>query len=260
MNEKTKICTECSTVNESDYKYCKNCGAALPLEQEEREEPINTNSYYPSDTIEGISVENMTCFVGKNNEKIIPQFARMEMTQKKTSFCWPVFILTFLFGLCGAAFWFLYRRMYKLGVVLLLLSLLFTAGTTMFTVDAMEGFIRDYFDVLENYTATADDMQLQEDMLELLSSEEMVAVSSISNLLNAARMALSILGGLFALHIYKKFAARKIKSFGRPLSDMELYLAGGTSGGAAAVGIVLYYMVTIAAIMIMTISYLAVLL
>ncbi len=260
MNEKTKICTECSTVNENDYKYCKNCGAALPFEQEERNEPVNQNIYYPNDTIEGISADNMSCFVGKNSDKIIPQFARMELTQKKTSWCWPVFILTFLFGICGAAFWFLYRRMYKLGVVLLIVSLLFTVGTTAFAIDKMEGFIRDYFDVLENYTATADDVQLQEDIIELFASEEMVAVSTLSNFLNTVRVGLSVLGGLFALHIYKRFAANKIKSFERPLTDVELCLAGGTSGGAMAVGIVLYYMVSFALIMIITISYLAVLL
>lgn len=261
-----KICNECNTVNESEYKYCKNCGALLPTDAEQKTETTyeyaTYNNYNPftTDEVEGVKTEDLVRFVRKNSDKIVPKMAIMAATGRKTSFCWPVFILTFLFGLCGAAFWFLYRRMYKWGIGLLVVSLLLSAGKSILTVNTMEGFLTGYFDALENYTTTNDTERLQQDITSLLTSDELLSITLVSNVFNALRMGMSILMALFSLHIYKNHAIGKIKSFGRPLTDVELMLAGGTSGGALAVGIVLYSMATITLSVILTISFLAVLL
>ncbi|MBQ2274798.1 MAG: zinc ribbon domain-containing protein [Clostridia bacterium] len=259
-----KICKECNTVNESDYKYCKNCGALLPAEEQKTETVYENATYnynpFVSDEIDGVKTEDLVRFVGKNADKIVPKMALMEAAKRKTSFCWPVFILTFLFGLCGAAFWFLYRRMYKWGIALLVVSLLLSAGKTVLTVNTMEGFLAGYFDVLENYTANADMTRLQHDINSLLTGDELLGATLVSNVLNALRLGISILMALFSLHIYKCHATSKIKSYGRPLTDIELMLSGGTSGGALAVGIVLYAMATATLSVILTISFLAVLL
>ncbi len=261
-----KICNECNTVNESDYKYCKNCGAMLPCDAEPKTETAYENATYnnynpfASDEVEGVKTEDLVRFVGKNSDKIVPKMALMEATGKKTSWCWPVFILTFLFGLCGAGFWFLYRRMYKWGITLLVVALVLSAGKTVLTINTMEGFLTGYFDALENYTVTMDTTRLQHDITALMTSDELLGATLVSNVINALRMAVSIIMALFSLHIYKRHAVNKIKSYGRPLSDIELMLSGGTSGGALAATLVLYAMASITVYVILTISFLAVLL
>ena len=150
--------------------------------------------------------------------------------------------------------------MYKCGIALLVVSLLLSAGKTVLTVNTMEGFLAGYFDVLENYTANADMTRLQHDINSLLTGDELLGATLVSNVLNALRLGISILMALFSLHIYKCHATSKIKSYGRPLTDIELMLSGGTSGGALAVGIVLYAMATATLSVILTISFLAVLL
>ncbi len=270
MSDKVKICNECNTVNEYDYKYCKNCGAGLPQEQENENggaqsaynayNPYTAQAPYMTDEIDGVKTDDLVRFVGSSSDKIVPKFVAMAVGGRKTSWYWPVFILTFLFGLCGAAFWFLYRRMYKWGIALLAASLILSAAKTVVTVNTMEGFIGGYFDAPENYTVNGDDAQLQSDLMTLLTGDELMSASLVSNLFNVGRMAISVLAALFALYIYKNHAVQKIKSFGRPLSDMELMLSGGTSGGAMAIGIVLYGMASATLSVIMIISFLAVLL
>ncbi len=261
MSDNQKICTECRTVNESEYTYCKNCGAVLPT-GEERKAEIPYNSFphnpYTAEEIRGIPVDDMVAFVGKNSDKIIPKWTLTELSGRKTSWCWPAFLLTFFFGLFGTAFWFLYRRMYKIGLWIAAVAAIASIAFGALSFSAMGDFASEYLDVVENYTLTGDEAQLEHDISNFIYGSELAGMSLISNLSNALRLGAAVVAGLFSLHIYKCHAAEKINSFGRKLSDMELSLLGGTSGGALTLGIVFYAMFNITILIVMTFLLLAV--
>ena len=252
-----KICRECGSVNEEHYTYCKNCGAKLDSAENNAYQQSATyadgqfyNARPTADSIEGVPTPDMVRFVGKNSYKIIEKWSLMELAHKKTSWCWPVFLLTFFFGLCGAGFWFLYRRMYKVGAVILAVSLALSILGTALTLDSASGLLGGIFSLSQELVTSMDadgmyDMQVfEEGMEKLMSDSDIIKLTAFSYLSDALRVAVAVLLAMFALGLYKSFAANKIKSYGRPLTDMELFLAGGTSGGAAAVGVVFYMIAT----------------
>lgn len=260
MSDNQKICTECRTVNENEYTYCKNCGAVLPTGEETRTEtPYGgfARTPYTAEEIKGIPVDDMVAFVGKNSDKIIPKWSLTELSGRKTSWCWPAFVLTLFFGLFGTAFWFLYRRMYKIGLWIAAAAVVASVALGVLTFSAMGDFASEYLEILENYTLTGDETQLEQDMSFFLYGSELAGLSLISNLSNALRLAVAVVAGLFSLHIYKCHAAEKITSFGRKLSDMELSLLGGTSGGALTLGIIFYAMFNIIILVVLSFLILA---
>lgn len=254
---KIKYCRECGSANEEHYTYCKNCGAKLETEAGAEYQQSGAyeggqfyNTRVTADSIEGIPTPDMVRFVGKNSYKIIEKWSIMELSRKKTSWCWPVFLLTFFLGLCGAGFWFLYRRMYKIGAIILLVSLGLTILGTALTLDSASSIMGGVFSLSEELVETMgpdgeyDANVLADGMEKLMSDMDIAKLTAISYLSDAIRVAAAVLLALFSLGIYKSFAVNKIKSYGRPLTDMELYLSGGTSGGAAAVGAVFYMIAT----------------
>ncbi|MBO5725513.1 MAG: zinc ribbon domain-containing protein, partial [Clostridia bacterium] len=121
----SKICQKCSCQNDERYIFCKNCGTPLiegelyansPYENvgEYTEPTEQDNGVYGGAQIDGVAVNEITLFVGKNSEKIIPKFARLDGKDGKNTWCWPAAILGGLLGFMGAALWLLYRKMYKL--------------------------------------------------------------------------------------------------------------------------------------------------
>ena len=125
--EENKICSECGTENEEKFKFCKNCGKELEPQKFEQNDYNTTSNNQPygqygyNDFIipetEGIPNEEVATFVGRKAGKIIPKFAKMQATNSKISWCWPVAILSYFFGPVGAAFWYLYRKMYKMATI-----------------------------------------------------------------------------------------------------------------------------------------------
>ncbi len=254
-----KICKECGNINESDYKYCKHCGAVLPDDAPQTEQSAyntyngyqqapKTNAAYGYQSaanctdIDGVPTEELVRFVGKNSNSIIPKWISMHMSRSRVSWCWPVFVLTMFFGMCGAAFWFLYRRMYKWGIALLAASLLLGIVQTAVLSESTTSFISDCYDAAMTYEQTMDDVRYEEDINKIIEKGDFFAILIYSVAFGALQTAFAVLISIFSMSIYKNYAVRKIRSYGRPLSDMELYLAGGTSGGAVAVGAVIYYM------------------
>ncbi len=245
-----KICPECNTVNEPQYSYCKNCGA--PLKSEQNSGTYNYNSGntgsdnfgvpygYAADEIDGVPTGDLVCFVGKNSYKIIDKWSMMQFSRRKTSWCWPAFLLTIIFGFAGAGFWFLYRRMYKLGAVVLALALLLGGIQTFAFSDSFVNIISEIWEDMEEQNGEISDEWLNEKSNELTMSEDMMKLTFSSRIFGILETVSAVLAGLFSLHLYKNFAVNKIKGYGRPLSDIELCLAGGTSAGGVVLGALLY--------------------
>ena len=246
MEEKNIFCGECGEKNEPGYEYCKNCGTPLVRQEPIQSEYVgnqNTNAAHNGyqnfgytntapDSIDGIKTDEIALFVGRKAPVFIPKFLRMEIIKSKTSWCWPVAILSLLLGPMGAALWFFYRKMYKWAWILFGIGFLNLLVTTFVRGDAFT-----YGEMLE---AAADSGKISiNDILSMTNNWRVNLsefIDSVVTLLSA------ILLGLYSVNIYKNFAVKKIKETRENNSDpryyrMGLSLVGGTSSGMVWVGI-----------------------
>ncbi len=241
----SKICTECNTVNEDKYEYCVNCGTKLSG-SESKDEPVYTRTVYKKkldmpDTVDGVSMSDLSVFVDKNTEKILPKFATMELTKSKVSFCWPVAVLSFLFGPFGAAIWAFYRKMYKIGLIFMLIGVLtYTATCALRTTSSVKS--EAISEIIENYIDTAE---LDANKIaETFKDKDFLKISLASAVSNAVTLLTVILGGIFAFYFYKNFAVGKIKQYDSIPKDERyrpfgLRAIGSTSGGMATLAVFL---------------------
>ena len=243
-------CKNCGTQNENEFEYCKNCGAKL-------EEQINNNSFnqsssynrnftYDDPIYDGVTPSEMTLFVGKKSYDIIPKFQKMKMSGSKVSWCWPLAILSFLFGPFGAAIWFFYRKVYKYAWIFTGIGFLFSAVSMIISFEQLNYL----FDNLITALKTGDMNYLIE-----ISENPIVNSSSLSQILSdiddLLNMSLAVITGVFGFYIYMNHAIDKIKFYKAENNDTRFYQIGisslgGVSGGMIAVGILLMIGVDIA--------------
>lgn len=249
------ICSSCGTENETEYKYCKNCGSELNAEAKSFEPKINTEykaaapeqsfKEMPNgiiiDNISGVSSDEIALFIGKKAYNILPKFSKMELSNSKVSWCWPVAVLGYLFGPFGAAFWFFYRKMYKPAVILSVVGAVLTIIITLMT----GGINFDFEAVMD--ALISGDMDAYASAIESVSPEETVFSAVAAIIENAASIASCILGGLFGFYIYKNHCIEKITTYRAIQADKRYYKMGlasigGVSGGMATLGVVIMIM------------------
>lgn len=240
-----KICNECSTENEKEYQFCKNCGNKL--EETKKDENITTQNFSsnpqytsPNDVgIQEISAEELSLFIGKKATNILPKFQKMELSNSKISWCWPVAILSFLFGPFGAALWFFYRKMYKNALIFsgigaavsIIVSLLtFSENNAMFD-NVIESILNGNF---ESAITTFQSLDTFETVFSILATA----------LQNLIEIATTIFTGIFSYHIYKNHCLEKIRAYKNSQTDFRFYkigisAIGGVSSGMLALGILI---------------------
>lgn len=185
--------------------------------------------------IEGIPAEDIAFFVGKKAGDILPKFTSMEFSGSKVSWCWPAAVLGFFFGPMGAAIWFLYRKMYKIGALLLVLGAALTFFFAALSYNPSTAEADDLFDAF-----ASGDVDVLDD---LLIGEETV-LARVANLLDmATSVACCILSGIFGFYAYKEHCVKAIRNYRMTGIDPRYYRiglasVGGVSGGMVAVGIV----------------------
>lgn len=273
-----RICPECSTANEPEYIYCKNCGFKLAEEPEKRTDNYSNfnrkqaaesskdnfagrrpqgeqsahihnfnkaNGPFLLEGIDGCSREEIAAFVGAKAVDIHSKFSKMELSHSKISWCWPPALLGFAVGPLGAAIWFFYRKMYKIAVIFVAIGIALGGVTAFLNRDTMfldEGKIEAIIE--ENVSESGIDFSgLISDLGENIGAESYLA-SAITDISNAAA---GIIAGMMALYWYKRFVIEKINSYRRCGIDpryynMGLAAVGGTSGGIAALGVAILYM------------------
>lgn len=278
-----KICSECGTENESEYSYCKNCGAPLNKSAPQNEtefigENIQSNSQgsasaeggsvpptdftppiysapnyggqqyspysvYSDYSIDGVPAEDIAFFIGKKSTEIMPKFIKMEITRSKTTWCWPAAILGFLFGPLGAALWFFYRKMYKIALILL------AAGTVIAFSTAALTYNTDST-VLDSVIGSLNDGDFNSfaDSLKNIDGAQTMLDLIASGIESIASLATCILAGLFGYHAYKEHCVKAIRSFRQNGIDPRYYRIGlaslgGVSGGMLAVGILAMFVI-----------------
>lgn len=267
MENKNTICKHCKTENEEKYEYCKNCGAPLQREKEQKQtDPFtgyapkseqntysqggnnnggqyspppnfNQNSVYGNtyvETIDGIPYGEVATFIGKNAQSYMPVFSKMEITGAKTAWHWPVAVLSFFFGPLVSALWFFYRKMYKIAAILVVIGIITTIASSLIIGPSLENV--DFFDIVMGIDEEElpDDEQLMDAALRI----------EIANLLSGfVGLVCTIVCGLFTHSLYKKHIHNTILKYRASNVDMGYYhiglmSIGGTSGGMLALGFV----------------------
>ena len=89
------ICPLCSTENEAEYKFCKNCGNPFISQEGKAAQNTEANNNQEKSTVtenmnnpqfsdfryDGVSAEEMAAFIGKKANDILPKFTKMELTR-----------------------------------------------------------------------------------------------------------------------------------------------------------------------------------
>lgn len=279
MNNENTVCKSCGTENEPEYIYCKNCGEKL-FKEEEKEEfkkknyyenrnyesgtnqggyynqnsnsGYNYNSQYQRpynppyrtavvDSIDGIPIDEIGDFVGKKAYKYIPKFSKLTLTNSKVSWSWPVAVLGLIFGPIGAAIWFLYRKMYKIGLILICIGLVLGVVTSFASGNSTK--IDSSLQIVEDALENQNNELALETLKDILSSKDFIRLSVGRIIDNGINLAVMVLSGLFANYLYKKHTVKKIKQYRSSSIDPRYYRIGlaafgGTSTGMAILGVV----------------------
>lgn len=168
-NNQTEIiyCPACGAENRADYAFCLKCGS--PLKATAAQEAPFTAPQYSE--IGGVPEREVSDYIGaSNNFAVMKKFKRLS-DGSNACWNWPVFIL----GLFNMQFvWFFYRKMYKLGALLLALSV-FITGVNIAAVatafDAVSGPISEIIYNLFETVQTGGEYVLNDQQIYDLSRE-----------------------------------------------------------------------------------------
>lgn len=206
---KTK-CSMCSEYYDSEKRHCTNCGAPN-LSHISGYEGFDFLGGVPADMDigEGVTADEAKRFVISNTHRYIPKFAKMA-NGSKASWNW------FAFFFPGV--WYFSRKMYKNGVIVSLLSIIFTLFTLPLSramsyidiaVDTAER--TSYFDYANRLATT---------MLENIDTIG-VAVIVVAYLGFMLSLALSIIVAILGDYTYRNHTIEKVKELKSQSLDID---------------------------------------
>ncbi len=194
----------------------------------------NPLSAFPKELEDGVSTEDVAISTSKGYLTYLKKFF-LAKAGKKT-FNWAAFI----FG----AFWFIYRKMYKLGACLLVVTLLLSS-IPMFIPQSAK-YIDEYYtarDNLSNATTTEEVEQISDDLF--ASAKKNPVGVAISVVFSVLQFAFSIYLGFIADKKYKEHIVKNIKAVNsKPDVNSEemckilIKSLGGTNLGIAALSFI----------------------
>ena len=164
----------------------------------------NTNPPYTPipDSIDGVNTEDVAIFLGNDSPKYLPIFAGIE-TKTRSSVNLLVLLLSALVSPFFAAFWFMHKRMNKLGLFIFLVLAAFEFGVLIAAFSVMK-------DTFASMVMTSDVEQMMAVMLNEIESNSLLsALSSVSQMVS---IAVAVLSGIFANKWYKNHVISTIKS------------------------------------------------
>ena len=184
------VCPRCGQKNGAQSLFCSRCGAPVSqgfanggAEQQPRFHAMPFGPFVipqdPNEEIDGIAAWKLSSVVRENQGRFIPQFKAFFKTGRKTSFN----ACAFLFS----PFYFFYRKMYGIGAITLVLTILFNIPSLIM------GFTNE---MLSQTLGTTVTFALD------LSAQQQIWLTNLSFLTYVASMALKFLCGLFANWMY----------------------------------------------------------
>lgn len=245
------ICPECKAENDENAEFCKNCGTKFSVPDDN-----DTNGKAPYfgyaysnfvlPEIDGVSCDDAAAFIGKNSPKLLVKFSKSEISGSKVIWCWPAAILGLFFGICGVGFWFIYRKMYKLGAVIIAASIVISGMLTVAKGNALstsELYAQSYGEQLADYVGEAQLRGYSEFSQDFefdppIRTSAQVKGDIVEGLRSFISVASFVLGGMFSLYAYKKHIIDAIRNYniknaGDKYRQIGLMTVGGTAAGFA---------------------------
>lgn len=245
MDNHNNICPSCGASNEANFSFCRMCGTPLAGRTQGQPYTANHSGCYEPNTIGGHPTPVVRAFVGANgsSQKIIRRFADMEMSRSSVSWCWPVFLLSFLLGPMYSAVWFFYRRMNKTGLLVALIGTLISLVEMGISFEFTVAFTRELLSQLQNITddIIAGNTPAVYDWMDNFYSLpiESSQVNMLTDVVSLIALAGCAVLSVFALKIYKNHISKKLNC-GVALNDTyEVSRLGGTSTGGAVLSVIL---------------------
>ena len=211
------ICPKCGAANAQYAEFCSRCGCDLSpddwhsatVASDAREYApyrASSNSYgTPSESLGGVSTEELAAVVGNNTSYYIPRFQRMNRGQSG-GWNWATFLLS--------PFWLFYRKQYLLGVIYFCVYVL--SGVTSAIITA-------------NVPVEANLTQMTQIIQTHVLFYPWMAVYSIWV---AMKIVLGIKGNaLYFSHCKRKVCSIKAKTPDITVNELSSY--GGVSAGSA---------------------------
>lgn len=222
-------------IDEEKSKKEAPMGAAVEIKNDNNGKPdIEVRPIEPDDKVDDeFTAKNYGDFIGKNKNKYIPKFMNMNTSGKKASWNWAAFFFPIP--------WLFYRKMYKVGIIVALISVIIPII-----------FAGDFYDYFEKYS---------EAILAASSSTQTISASDLQNMLPTETIAyrinsyvsffVDIIVAVFGNYFYKGYCRRKLSDLKKknenPI-DFETAVAkkGGTSVLGMILALLLIYAVTAA--------------
>ncbi len=113
------VCASCHAPLKKEYAYCTKCGTAT--------DALNNIVVYPNGSrfyVPNTEAECAGKLIGEKSDEFMKDFYEMEVKKLKPSWSFPAFLFN--------GFWYIYRKMYKQGIALLLFVALIINSITFF--------------------------------------------------------------------------------------------------------------------------------
>ncbi len=217
-------CLNCGhTVIKGDT-ICRACGARL----------INNVRYIEKeeDTIDGANVSELSLFIGQNSSRYVEIFAKNKGKKIFFNMNWSAFFFNI--------YWMFYRKMYKYGIIFLIVSMMFSIALTSIVCAAYKPhldeplkFIEPYQDYIDyanenggGYTGSPSGYS--EAIDEYKAAMSMIR-AEMTFWIMFPSLCMSLAFGLLADCIYRRYVMKNYR-----------YKEGGVSGWSLAGGIIVY--------------------
>ncbi len=197
-----QTCRNCNATNKPGVPFCGSCGVPLdapaPLEVKSDESFLGAVSAVEmfeqivnisdNEELDGIKVKDWRTYIGKAAPRYLFSFKRMDATKQKINFS--------LTAMLFAPIFFLYRRMWLIGILALLIDIILSIPSSIRVVQLLYGF----------------EINIDEETLNTLA----YIASIVTALVNAA-------WGAFAIYLYRKSAIKNIKRMKKQAPSEEAY-------------------------------------
>lgn len=210
------ICPVCKLENRPNDVFCARCGAPLDKEKATSRPGFGSFTYgqpiRPDSNIDGNTVDEYTRYVGSRFFYFVPRFLNFSKYGTKMSFNFSAFMFPHVY--------FLYRKMYPLGIFTLVLTILLNVPT-LISEFAVSGFLP----------------------MSLIESNGFLTIYYLCSFLSTV---LSVACGMFANWLYYKKAKSdidKIKGNVLEVGQQKLEIAG--KGGTSMVAVLAAFTVSL---------------
>ena len=236
-------CPHCGTQNPEFAEFCQHCGSSLDNQRSWQSEPQPNASYgeyqpfrhsetpnsnaIPGEEVDGIKMEDLAAVIGSKADYYLPRFRRMSRSGGNASWNWAAFFLSPL--------WLFYRKMYGLGVVVMILDIIQAVVTAVgYKAIGLTGNEVDFTELMALIQASMDNPS---DVYVLFALWLMSLVTLI----------VSIAIGIYANRLYLTHCQKTIRRARSRTPDLtagELTSIGGTSTAIAVIAYFAQFFIT----------------